>query len=135
MAVIEDLIAGIVTAAGASKLKLVALEMTELFSDPEVAKFSVAWFAGRASSGELRRRLKRDLLALAEYATKKMVEADAAGDLLLASRRMGVSNALGHLAAIVENGDRYGMRGGASNVQRFDERRRHTRMAFAALAQ
>ena len=58
---VEELIATLITTATAARLKLVAMELTEMFSDPEVGKFAAAWFAGRASGGEMRRRLKRDL--------------------------------------------------------------------------
>lgn len=131
---VEELIATLITTATAARLKLVAMELTEMFSDPEVGKFTAVWFAGRASSGELRRRLKRDLSALADYASKKMVDADDAGDEPLAAARAAVSMALGHLVAIVENGDRYGSRGGITNTMRFENRRDHMHRAFAALS-
>jgi len=131
---VEELIAAIITTATMARLKLVAVELTEMFSDPEVAKFTAVWFSGRASSGELRRRLKRDLSDLADYASKKMADADDAGDEPLASVRASVSMALGHLVAIVENGDRYGTRGGVTNAMRFERRRDHLHRAFVALS-
>lgn len=131
---VEELIATLITTATAARLKLVAMELTEMFSDPEVGKFAAAWFAGRASGGEMRRRLKRDLSDLADYALKKMVDADDAGDEPLASARASVGTALGHLVAIVENGDRYGTRGGITNAMRFENRRDHLHRAFVALS-
>ena len=130
---LDDLIATIITTASAARLKLVALELTEMFDDPEVAAFAAAWFAGRSSSGELRRKTKGDLADLADYASKKAIEAMDAGDDALAAMRFAVSTALGHLVAVVENGDRYGTRGGITNAMRFEKRRDHLRRAFAAL--